>query len=581
MASAITNQGLRENKGGADNLDSSSDFLYTEGYCVIQKDLKELYSSLHDFVVKQEFKTHILEDAFGMDDIEKKLNQQKADVMKTECPIVIAGETSSGKSSIINLILHEEILPTGITSCTSRVCRVKHGDQFVISTKDSNEEELEDLSFENLNEMAEQMDILAKTEDEKIRYVDVYMDAPLLQGNVMIVDTPGCGDMGQKEVSDMMMSYLPNALAFVFVLNVSNAGGIQDDRVSKGKEKYTKVFDEFEKTLKDVITRNENKRVKVHLRLLNEILDEFNRVLSTKLLCAEQNAEDNESKLNRLSTELEKLENSREEELFNIKGRIDIFLNEATTRLHEYVHSPHFRAEILKDTDTFTRFSIRRALDVRIEENLKAWQEQNIDNIFHEVIMEYLFEKFESIHRSLHSIKDNLKGFQTPFNVDTKIIPVIAWAIKSEVGLNLNFLVMGLRLISGISEINRSKVLQGIAAAGIVGGIIFSGLMIARADDFETTREKAFQVRVDALTKTKVKYFLREYYFEPIQKMKRAFLEGDLEKEMNKIKENISSMRNKHKTYISQKEILSSMHQTVIHKIERLKQIGCIAIVNE
>lgn len=218
-------------------------------------------------------------------------------------------------------------------------------------------------------------------------------------------------------------------------------------------------------------------------------------------------------------------------------------------------------------------------MDVRIEENLKAWQEQNIDDIFQEVIMEYLFEKFESIHRSLHSIKDNLKGFQTPFNVDTKIIPVITWTIKSQVG-SLNALLMGLRLISGISEIKRI-ILQGIAAAGIVGGIIFSALMIARADDFETTREKAFQARVDALTKKQVKYFLREYYFEPIQKIKRAFLEGDLEKEMNKIKENISSMRNKHKTYISQKEILSSMHQTVIQKIERLKQIGCIAIVNE
>lgn len=218
-------------------------------------------------------------------------------------------------------------------------------------------------------------------------------------------------------------------------------------------------------------------------------------------------------------------------------------------------------------------------MDVRIEENLKAWQEQNIDDIFQEVIMEYLFEKFESIHRSLHSIKDNLKGFQTPFNVDTKIIPVITWTIKSQVG-SLNALLMGLRLISGISEIKRI-ILQGIAAAGIVGGIIFSGLMIARADDFETKREKAFQARVDALTKKQVKYFLREYYFEPIQKIKRAFLEGDLEKEMNKIKENISSMRNKHKTYISQKEILSSMHQTVIQKIERLKQIGCIAIVNE
>ncbi|XP_065941981.1 bacterial dynamin-like protein [Magallana gigas] len=180
-----------------------------------------------------------------MDDIEKKLNQQKADVMKTECPIVIAGETSSGKSSIINLILDEEILPTGITSCTSRVCRVKHGEQFVISTKDNNDEELEELSFENLNKMAKQMEILAKTDDEKIRYVDVYMPAPLLQGNVMIVDTPGCGDMGQKEVSDMMMSYLPNALAFVFVLNVSNAGGIQDDRLLQIISKVRDSMDEM------------------------------------------------------------------------------------------------------------------------------------------------------------------------------------------------------------------------------------------------------------------------------------------------------------------------------------------------
>lgn len=45
------------------------------------------------------------------------------------------------------------------------------------------------------------------------------------------MDTPGFGDHKQKDVADKMMSYLPNALSFVFVLNVSNAGGMQDDRV--------------------------------------------------------------------------------------------------------------------------------------------------------------------------------------------------------------------------------------------------------------------------------------------------------------------------------------------------------------
>lgn len=51
----------------------------------------------------------------------------------------------------------------------------------MISTRDSNNKKLKDMSFENLKEMAEQMEVLAITDDKKIRYVDVYMPVPLLQ----------------------------------------------------------------------------------------------------------------------------------------------------------------------------------------------------------------------------------------------------------------------------------------------------------------------------------------------------------------------------------------------------------------
>lgn len=51
------------------------------------------------------------------------------------------------------------------------------------------------------------------------------------KGNVAIVDTPGIGDIDQKEVATRMMDYIPNAVAFVFVINVAAAGGIQKDRV--------------------------------------------------------------------------------------------------------------------------------------------------------------------------------------------------------------------------------------------------------------------------------------------------------------------------------------------------------------
>jgi predicted GTPase len=48
----------------------------------------------------------------------------------------------------------------------------------------------------------------------------------------VLVDTPGIGDQGREEMVTMVTEYIPNALAFVFVVNMASAGGLQDDRVT-------------------------------------------------------------------------------------------------------------------------------------------------------------------------------------------------------------------------------------------------------------------------------------------------------------------------------------------------------------
>lgn len=50
---------------------------------------------MQDFVKIDEFNTHFRKDGYGMDKIEEKLKLGKNDVMKTECPIVIAGENDN------------------------------------------------------------------------------------------------------------------------------------------------------------------------------------------------------------------------------------------------------------------------------------------------------------------------------------------------------------------------------------------------------------------------------------------------------------------------------------------------------
>ena len=45
----------------------------------------------------------------------------------------------------------------------------------------------------------------------------------------MIVDSPGIGE--STIMDDIVKEYLPEAFAFIYVINSQNAGGIQPDRV--------------------------------------------------------------------------------------------------------------------------------------------------------------------------------------------------------------------------------------------------------------------------------------------------------------------------------------------------------------
>lgn len=59
----------------------------------------------------------------------------------------------------------------------------------MVSTKNFRDEEIEKMSFENLREIAEKLEVLAKTDDEKISYVDIYMPVPLLHVRILEIKT--------------------------------------------------------------------------------------------------------------------------------------------------------------------------------------------------------------------------------------------------------------------------------------------------------------------------------------------------------------------------------------------------------
>ncbi|XP_013400303.1 uncharacterized protein LOC106166322 [Lingula anatina] len=98
-------------------------------------------------------------------------------------PILVAGETSSGKSTLLNLLLGKKILPEAHLSCTAAITRIKYGEE--------------------------------------------------PRSGVYIIDSPGIGESGVMD--DVVLHFIANndVFAFIYVIMTDKSGGVQEDRLQK------------------------------------------------------------------------------------------------------------------------------------------------------------------------------------------------------------------------------------------------------------------------------------------------------------------------------------------------------------
>ncbi|XP_078592479.1 uncharacterized protein LOC144871212 [Branchiostoma floridae x Branchiostoma japonicum] len=200
-----------------------------EELCCHFEDATTYAAELHD-TAKQQLESNI---SRFQDLLKTKLEQLRDD----SCHILVAGETSAGKSTLLNLILGEDLLPSSLLSSTSTICELKHGKQEKIRAfkqgdpSSYDEEPLQgsrDARMETLSKFVYQKE---GRDDRTFEYdrVEIFLDFPLLEGGITIVDSPGVGE--NEQLTEMVKKYLPNAFAFMYIINSANAGGVQPDRL--------------------------------------------------------------------------------------------------------------------------------------------------------------------------------------------------------------------------------------------------------------------------------------------------------------------------------------------------------------
>lgn len=181
----------------------------------------------------QEIFEELLEVSNKVDakDISEGIVQATQNIRYDKFNIVVVGEFSRGKSTFINALLGERVLPSSTKPTTTVISKISAGDrkEYSIHYRGKNKVDiLEETDFINLvakiHPPNEEDDRKKVKEYEKhikyissISYADIKYPSKVLIDGVEIIDTPGTNDCDQVR-EEITFSFLPKADAAIIIL---------------------------------------------------------------------------------------------------------------------------------------------------------------------------------------------------------------------------------------------------------------------------------------------------------------------------------------------------------------------------
>lgn len=156
----------------------------------------------------------LLSQHFVLDSTDSVLFQKLLSQLDAPLKIAVIGQFSSGKSTFLNALLEQEILPSGIIPLTSKVCEISYGENLHLEIfyKDGTH------TFAPL-EFLEQVQPTINTQ---ISHYKLYAPVPLLQ-EVTFLDTPGFNSQNQED-TDITNTILQEVDGIIWVSLIDNVG---------------------------------------------------------------------------------------------------------------------------------------------------------------------------------------------------------------------------------------------------------------------------------------------------------------------------------------------------------------------
>ncbi len=157
-------------------------------------------------------------EAVGMTTLARDIRTTRIPKLESErFHLVVLGEFNHGKSTFVNSLLGNDVLPTGITPTTASINHVVYAAQPSARVVLLNGE----AKYLDPSQLKEWVTVAGGRAAE-VAFVELGYPSELLRNNVVLVDTPGVNDLNEQR-AEVTYGYVPRADAVVFLLDAGQA----------------------------------------------------------------------------------------------------------------------------------------------------------------------------------------------------------------------------------------------------------------------------------------------------------------------------------------------------------------------
>lgn len=183
------------------------------------------------------------EKASGRLELEQEiadLNKISENLRQGVFRLLVLGDMKRGKSTLLNAVIGEKILPTGVNPCTAVLTIVRYGENKRVTIHYNDDKPPESMDFDTFKERytippdeAKQLEEEGKEAFPDVEYAVIEHPLELLKKGVELIDSPGLNDTEAR--NKLTLGYINNCHAILFVLSAIQG-------FTQGEQRYLKNY---------------------------------------------------------------------------------------------------------------------------------------------------------------------------------------------------------------------------------------------------------------------------------------------------------------------------------------------------